>query len=63
MPQAELLRMQDVRDAYRLIGECRDLGRPCGIGGCWRGCVGSSGFRRRQEAKGDGSMDPAAPSR
>jgi DNA-binding NarL/FixJ family response regulator len=26
MPNAELLRVQDVRDAYRLIGECRDLG-------------------------------------
>jgi hypothetical protein len=26
MPKAELLRVQDVRDAYRLIGECRDLG-------------------------------------
>ena len=24
--KAELLRVQDVRDAYRLIGECRDLG-------------------------------------
>jgi DNA-binding CsgD family transcriptional regulator len=24
--QADLLRVQDVRDAYRLIGECRDLG-------------------------------------
>jgi len=26
MPKAELLRVQDVRDAYRLIGDCRDLG-------------------------------------
>jgi Bacterial regulatory proteins, luxR family len=29
--------------------------RRCGIGGCWRGCAGSSGLRGRQEAKGDGS--------
>jgi DNA-binding CsgD family transcriptional regulator len=27
MAKADLLRVQDVRDAYRLIGECRDLGR------------------------------------
>jgi DNA-binding NarL/FixJ family response regulator len=27
MAKADLLRLQDVRDAYRLIGECRDLGR------------------------------------
>jgi hypothetical protein len=26
MTKSELLRFQDVRDAYRLIGECRDLG-------------------------------------
>jgi hypothetical protein len=26
MTKADLLRVQDVRDAYRLIGECRDLG-------------------------------------
>lgn len=26
MPKAELLRATDVRDAYRLIGECRDVG-------------------------------------
>src|SRR5437867_2073605 len=26
MAKAELLRVQDVRDAYRLIGDCRDLG-------------------------------------
>jgi DNA-binding CsgD family transcriptional regulator len=26
MEKADLLRVQDVRDAYRLIGECRDLG-------------------------------------
>src|SRR5262245_19648954 len=26
MGKSELLRVQDVRDAYRLIGECRDLG-------------------------------------
>jgi DNA-binding CsgD family transcriptional regulator len=26
MPKAQLLRVQDVRDAYRLIGDCRDLG-------------------------------------
>jgi DNA-binding CsgD family transcriptional regulator len=26
MAKADLLRVQDVRDAYRLIGECRDLG-------------------------------------
>src|SRR5262245_60277397 len=26
MPKAELLRVQDVHDAYRLIGDCRDLG-------------------------------------
>jgi DNA-binding CsgD family transcriptional regulator len=25
-PKADLLRVKDVRDAYRLIGECRDLG-------------------------------------
>lgn len=27
MTKSNLLRVQDVRDAYRLIGECRDLGR------------------------------------
>jgi DNA-binding CsgD family transcriptional regulator len=27
MGKADSLRVQDVRDAYRLIGECRDLGR------------------------------------
>lgn len=27
MGRSDLLRVQDVRDAYRLIGECRDLGR------------------------------------
>jgi DNA-binding CsgD family transcriptional regulator len=27
MAKSDLLRSQDVRDAYRLIGECRDLGR------------------------------------
>jgi hypothetical protein len=26
MGTSDLLRVQDVRDAYRLIGECRDLG-------------------------------------
>ncbi|HXL34347.1 MAG TPA: LuxR C-terminal-related transcriptional regulator [Gemmatimonadales bacterium] len=26
MAKSDLLRLQDVRDAYRLIGECRDLG-------------------------------------
>src|SRR5262245_56426480 len=26
MAKVDLLRVQDVRDAYRLIGECRDLG-------------------------------------
>jgi hypothetical protein len=26
MEKADLLRVQDVRDAYRLIGQCRDLG-------------------------------------
>ena len=26
MAKSDLLRVQDVRDAYRLIGECRDLG-------------------------------------
>src|SRR4029453_12199110 len=26
MAKSDLLRFQDVRDAYRLIGECRDLG-------------------------------------
>jgi hypothetical protein len=26
MGKSDLLRVQDVRDAYRLIGECRDLG-------------------------------------
>ena len=26
MTKSDLLRVQDVRDAYRLIGECRDLG-------------------------------------
>jgi hypothetical protein len=26
MRKSDLLRVQDVRDAYRLIGECRDLG-------------------------------------
>jgi DNA-binding CsgD family transcriptional regulator len=27
MAKSDLLRVQDIRDAYRLIGECRDLGR------------------------------------
>src|SRR5262245_7325027 len=27
MTRSDLLRVQDVRDAYRLIGECRDMGR------------------------------------
>src|SRR5262245_21877588 len=27
MRKSDLLRVQDVRDAYRLIGDCRDLGR------------------------------------
>lgn len=26
MRKSDLLRVQDVRDAYRLIGDCRDLG-------------------------------------
>ena len=26
MTKSDLLRVQDVRDAYRLIGECRDIG-------------------------------------
>jgi hypothetical protein len=26
MGTSDLLRVQDVRDAYRLIGECRDVG-------------------------------------
>ena len=44
MAKSDLLRVQDVRDAYRLIGECRDLGatRPCGFRGCLKGCAGSS---------------------
>ena len=31
MAKSDLLRVQDVRDAYRLIGECRDLGRDPGL--------------------------------
>jgi DNA-binding CsgD family transcriptional regulator len=31
MSKAANLRLQDVRDAYRLIGECRDLGRHPGL--------------------------------
>jgi DNA-binding CsgD family transcriptional regulator len=31
MEKADLLRVQDVRDAYRLIGECRDLGSDPGL--------------------------------
>jgi len=36
---------EDVRGAYRLIGECRDLGsiRPCGIPICSRACAGLIG--------------------
>src|SRR5262245_51826720 len=29
MGKSDLLRVQEVRDAYRLIGECRDLGSDC----------------------------------
>ena len=31
MAKSDLLRVQDVRDAYRLIGDCRDLGRDPGL--------------------------------
>lgn len=31
MSRADTLRMRDVRDAYRLIGECRDLGSDAGL--------------------------------
>jgi hypothetical protein len=31
MTKSAKLRVQDVRGAYRLIGECRDLGRRGGI--------------------------------
>ena len=31
MSKSALLRVQDVRDAYRLIGECRDLGADSGL--------------------------------
>ncbi|SRR6266508_3540043 len=31
MGKSDLLRVQDVRDAYRLIGECRDLGRDAAL--------------------------------
>ena len=40
--KSDLLRVQDVRDAYRLIGDCRDLGAEPALwqrrmveGACW----------------------------
>lgn len=34
MAKSDLLRLQDVRDAYRLIGDCRDLGRDPALWQC-----------------------------
>jgi DNA-binding CsgD family transcriptional regulator len=48
MSKSALLRLQDVRDAYRLIGDCRDVGGdsalwyPCALGGLCRLIGGSA---------------------